>query len=143
MTLSSAMNEAITLNLMAAKELESEDLLEQERSEIKNDIAAAAFATEMAELESDVAIKERLKEQAVYMLSIASEDIKKVRVKSDNFYELAEINAAINFSNAEKIMNDAFEVYDEETREETAKLDADVKNRAGRLMHILFYLLCW
>jgi len=140
MTLSSAMNEAITL--MAAKELESEDLLEQERSEIKNDIAAAAFATEMAELESDVAIKERLKEQAVYMLSIASEDIKKVRVKSDNFNELAEINAAINFSNAEKIMNDAFEVYDEETREETTKLDADVKNRAGQLMHILFYLFC-
>ena len=61
------------------------------------------------------------------MLSVASEGINKVRVKSDHFYELAELNAAINFSNAEKIMNDAFEVYNEEK----AKVNADMKNRAG------------
>jgi hypothetical protein len=35
--------------------------------------------------------------------------------------------ACINFSNAEKITNDAFEVYNEEK----AKLNADVKNKAG------------
>ena len=59
MTLSSALNEAITLNQKAANELVSEDddFLSEERSEIKNDIAAAAFAADMAKLESDVAIR--------------------------------------------------------------------------------------
>ena len=96
MTLSSALNEAITLNQKAANELvrEDDDFLSEERSEIKNDIAAAAFAADMAKLESDVAIRERLEEQAVYMLSVASEKIRKVRLKSDHFYELAELNAA-------------------------------------------------
>ena len=57
MTLSSALKEeAISLNQMAAKELESGDgdfLKERrEREEsINNDIAAAAFATDMAKLE--------------------------------------------------------------------------------------------
>ena len=51
----------MTLNQMAAKELESgddeflKDRREREES-INNDIAAAAFATDMAELESDDAI---------------------------------------------------------------------------------------
>ena len=40
------------------------------------------------------------------MLSVASEKIRKVLLKSDHFYELA---AAFNFSNAEKIINDAFD----------------------------------
>ena len=58
MTLSSALKEAITLNQMAAKELESgdDDFLKERREReesINNDIAAAAFATDMAELESD------------------------------------------------------------------------------------------
>ena len=46
----------------AAKELESGDdvLISDESIEIKNDIAAAAFATDMAKFESDGAIKERL-----------------------------------------------------------------------------------
>jgi len=59
MTLSSAFNEALTLNQMAAKELESGDgvLLSIVWIEIENDIAAAAFATDMAKLESDVARK--------------------------------------------------------------------------------------
>ena len=61
MTLSSALKEAIMLNQMAAKELESgdEDFLKERREReesINNDIAAAAFATDMAELESDDAI---------------------------------------------------------------------------------------
>ena len=62
MSLSSALNEAIILSQRAAKELESGDdvLLSDERIEIKNDIAAAAFATDMAKFESDGAIKERL-----------------------------------------------------------------------------------
>ena len=129
MSLSSALNEAIILSQRAAKELESGDdvLLSDERIEIKNDIAAAAFATDMAKFESDGAIKERLEEQAVYMLSVASEKSKKDRLKSDHFYEMAELNASLYFSNAEKIINDAFEVYNEEK----AKLNADVKNRAG------------
>jgi hypothetical protein len=59
-------------------------------------------------------------------------------------YELAELNAAFNFSNAEKIINDAFEVYNEEK----AKLNADMRRieqvlEVGRLMYIMFYLLCW
>ena len=54
MTLSSALKEAI----MAAKELESgdDDFLKERREgleSINSDIAAAAFATDMAELESD------------------------------------------------------------------------------------------
>ena len=52
---------------------EDDDLLSEEMSEIKNDIAAAAFAADMAKLEIDVAIRERLEEQAVYMMSVASE----------------------------------------------------------------------
>jgi hypothetical protein len=106
MTLSSALNEAITLNQKAANELvrEDDDFLSEERSEIKNDIAAAAFAADMAKLESDVAIRERLEEQAVYMLSVASEKIRKVRLKSDHFYEMAELNASIYFSNADFIL---------------------------------------
>jgi hypothetical protein len=61
-----ASEEAITLNQMAAKELESgDDGFLKERREglesINNDIAAAAFATDMAELESDDAIKDLIK----------------------------------------------------------------------------------
>ena len=44
------------------------------------------------------------------MLSVASEEIKNVTFKTEHFYELAELNAAIKLSYAEKIMNDAFEV---------------------------------
>ena len=52
MSLSSALNEAIILSQRAAKELENGDdvLLSDERIEIKNDIAAAAFATDMVSL---------------------------------------------------------------------------------------------
>ena len=55
MTLSSALEEAITLNQMAAKVLESgdDDFLKERREGLKSinsDIAAAAFAIEMAEL---------------------------------------------------------------------------------------------
>ena len=61
MTLSSALKEAIMLNQMAATELESgdDDFLKERREReesINNYIAAAAFATDMAELESDDAI---------------------------------------------------------------------------------------
>ena len=83
MTLSSALKEAIMLNQMAAKELESgdDDFLKERREReesINNDIAAAAFATDMAEHESDDAIKEKFEEQAVLMLSVASEETKKI-----------------------------------------------------------------
>jgi hypothetical protein len=132
MTLSIALNEAMTLNQIAAKELESgdDDFLKERREgfdSINNDIAAAAFATDMAKLESDDAIKEKLEEQAVYMLSVASEETKKILFKSGHFYEMAELNAAIKFSIAEKIINDAFEVCNEDK----AKLNADVKNGAS------------
>ncbi len=82
-----------------------------------------------------------LEEQAVYMLSVASEEIKNVTFKTDHFNELAELNAAIKLSYAEKIMNDAFEVNDVDMAELVS-----VKNRAGggggSVMNILFYIMC-
>jgi uncharacterized protein YlxP (DUF503 family) len=56
----------MTLNQEAAKELESGDdgFLKEKREVLKsinNDLAAAAFATDMAELESDDAIKDLIK----------------------------------------------------------------------------------
>ena len=94
--LSLALKEAITLNQRAAKDLESgEEVFLKEKRErlesINNDIAAAAYVTDMAELESDVAIKEKLEDQAVFMLSVASEEIRNVLSKSDLFYEFAEL----------------------------------------------------
>jgi len=103
-----------------------------------------------------------LEEQAVYMLSVASEEIKNVTFKTDHFYELAELNAAIKLSYAEKIMNDAFEVNNVDMAElvnvknrvndafevnnvHMAEL-GNVKNRAGggggSVMNILFYFMC-
>ena len=60
--LSLALNEAMTLIQMAAKEIEGGDevCLKEQREgleAINNDIAAAAFARDMAELESDDDIK--------------------------------------------------------------------------------------
>ena len=72
--------------------------------------------------------------------TVASEETKKILFKSENFYELAELNAAINSSNAEKIMNDAFEAYNEDK----AKVNAVVKNRAsaaGGLVDVYYVLL--
>ena len=144
--LSLAVNEAMTLIQMAAKEIEGGDdvCLKEQRAgleAINDDIAAAEFAKDMAELESDDDIKVTLEEQAVYMLSVASAEIKNVTFKTDHFYELAELNAAIKLSYAEKIMNDAFEVNDVDMAELVS-----VKNRAGggggSVMNILFYIMC-
>ena len=44
-----------------------------------------------------------------------------------HFYEMAELNAAFKFSLAEKIINDAFEVCNEDEE----KLNSDVNSGAG------------
>ena len=76
----------MTLNQIAARELErGEEFCLKARREglepINNDIAAAEVVKDMAEHESNLDMKGKLEEQAVFMLSAASEEINKIIAK--------------------------------------------------------------